>query len=136
RPRPSQRATPDDAPPSSSSGVAPVALLAPRITAVVIAELLPEARLVAVRQPQTAHPLRALPEVQVRDEQTRRTAVLRRQWRTIVRERDPGGSAGDVLERQVRRVAAVTERDNERPLRHAAVARRGEQCVERHTLPF
>ena len=62
-------------------------------------------------QPQPAHPLGALPEVQVRHEQPRRPAVLGLERLAVVAERDPGLAAGHVLERQVGRVAAVAERD-------------------------
>src|SRR5271166_2077947 len=51
---------------ASSISVALVALLEPRVAVVVVAVDLPEARLVVVQQTQPGHPLRALPEVQVR----------------------------------------------------------------------
>src|SRR5215207_6479188 len=90
-----------------------VALLAPRVAAVVVAELLPEPRLVAFEQREAAQPLRALPEVQVRDEQPRRPTMLGVQRRAVVVEGDPRLAAGDVLERQIGRVAAVAERADE-----------------------
>ena len=52
-----------------ATSVAPVPLLPPRIAVVVVAVALPEAGLVIVAQCQPAHPLRALPEVEVRHEQ-------------------------------------------------------------------
>ena len=66
----------------------------------------------ALEQTQAAHPLGALPEVEVRDEQARRAAVLRLERLAVVAERDPRLAARDVLERQVGRVAAVAERDD------------------------
>src|SRR5687768_7675283 len=62
--------------PAPSGSVTLVPLLAPRVTAVVVAVLLPEAGLVAGEQRQLADPLRALPEVEVRDEQAHGAAVL------------------------------------------------------------
>src|SRR5712692_7122555 len=56
----------------------PVSFLGPRIAAHVVAVLLPEARAIAVHELQAADPLGALPEVQVRHEQTQRPAVLGR----------------------------------------------------------
>src|SRR5438132_863540 len=57
--------------------IAPVALLAPRVSIKVVAVGLPESRLLLLLELDPAHPLRALPEIEVRDEQSRRTAVLR-----------------------------------------------------------
>src|SRR6476661_3605631 len=67
----------------------------------------PKAGLVKCLQPQTAYPLGALPEVEVRDEHARRSAVLRVQRLALVLENDPGLAAGDVSKREVRRVAAI-----------------------------
>ena len=63
-------------PPARAGSVAPIALLLPGVAVVVVAVALPEAGLVVVVEPMPAHPLGALPEVQVRDEQPRRPAVL------------------------------------------------------------
>ena len=73
---------------------------------------LPEARLVVRAQLEPAHPLRALPEVEVRHQQPRRAAVLRRERLAVVAERDPRLAAGDVRERQIGGVAAVAEREH------------------------
>src|SRR4051794_7680334 len=62
-----------------------------------------------VHDAQARDPLRALPEVEVRDEQAGRAAVLAGQWLALVFPDDPGLAAGQVLERGVRRVAAVGE---------------------------
>src|SRR3712207_8041956 len=51
------------------------------------------------------------PEVQMRDEQPRGTAVLGVERLVVVAERDPRLAARQVLERRVRGVAAVAERD-------------------------
>src|SRR6476646_2813697 len=90
----SRRATPDE----SRSALVP--LLLPRVAAVVIAELLPEAGSVTIDETEAAHPLRALPEVEVWDEQSRRAAVFRRQRSAVVTERDPGLAVRDVGGRQ------------------------------------
>ena len=83
------------------------------------------------RSCEAAHPLRALPEVEVRHEQPRRAAVLGLERLAVVAERDPRLAARDVLEREVGRVAAVAERDDELGRRLDAV----EQRVDRDALP-
>src|ERR671935_582030 len=87
--------------------VPPVPLLFPGIAVVVVAVGLPEAGLVVVAQLEAADPLRALPEVQMRDQQPRRAAVLGRERLAPVLERDPRPAARQILERQVRRIATV-----------------------------
>src|SRR4051812_10590837 len=91
--------------------VAPVPLFLPRVAEQVIAVGLPEPRLVLVLQLEPAHPLRALPEIEMRHEQPSGSAVLRLQWLTVVVIGDPGLAVRHVFERQVRRVATVAERD-------------------------
>src|SRR5919199_1753912 len=56
--------------------VPPVALLTPGVAVVVVAQRLPETRLVVVQKPQAPDPLGTLPKVEVWDEQTCRTTVL------------------------------------------------------------
>src|SRR3954468_17423146 len=90
--------------------VALVALLSPRIAVVVVAVVLPEAGLVVLEELQSAHPLGALPEVQVRNEQARGTAVLGLEGLAIDLIRDPSATAGHVLEREIRCVAPVAPR--------------------------
>src|SRR5947208_6852160 len=77
-----------------TSGVALIALLAPWIAPVMVAKLLPESARVVLHKLEPTHPLRALPEVQVRHEQPRRTAMFRGQWRTVVSERHPRLATG------------------------------------------
>src|SRR5262245_4246440 len=96
----------------AARSVAPVALFLPRLAVVVVAVDLPEAGLVEGLEPEPAHPFGALPEVEVRDEHPGRPAVLRLERLAVVLVDDPGLSAGDVLERQVRRVAAVAVLDD------------------------
>src|SRR3954469_7153247 len=62
-----------------ASSVTLVALLAPRVAAVVVAVLLPEPGLVTGHERQPVDPLGALPEEQVRPQQPDRPAVLGRQ---------------------------------------------------------
>src|SRR4051794_3742159 len=90
--------------------VPPVPLLFPWIAVVVVAVGLPEAGLAVVAQLGAAAPLRALPEVQMRDQQPGRAAVLGLQRLATVLVGDPRPSAGQVLEREVGRIAAVTPR--------------------------
>src|ERR671917_1124633 len=59
-----------------STSVPPVALLAPGVAVVVVTQRLPEAGYVVGSELQPPHPLGALPEIQVRHQQTRRSSVL------------------------------------------------------------
>src|ERR687886_335688 len=61
---------------TASTLVPPVSLLVPRVTAVVVAQRLPEPLFLFAKEPQAAHPFGALPEVQVWYEQPRGAAVL------------------------------------------------------------
>src|SRR5688500_12039754 len=117
------------------SGITLVSLFAPWITAIVVAELLPETWLVTVQELESAHPLRALPEVEMGDEQAPRSTMLRRQRRAVVSESDPRLPARDVGKRQVRGVATVAESEHEIPLAQTPGARCVEQGVDRHAFP-
>src|ERR671916_1131719 len=72
--------------------VPPVALFAPGVGVVVVAQRFQEAGLVLVHEPEAAHPLRAVPEVEVGDEQAGRAAVLggERLVLVLVGEPSPG----------------------------------------------
>src|SRR5207344_3651807 len=90
-----------------------VPLLAPRVTVVVIAGGLPEARLVLVQQLDPADPLRRLPEVEMWHQEAGWSTVLGRQVDAVVPVGDPCLAVEQVLERQVRGVAAVRMRERE-----------------------
>src|SRR6202040_383458 len=94
-----------------ASSVAPVPLLLPWISVDVVAVRLPEAGLVGHRQPHAPHPFGALLEIEVRNEQARRAAVLRLERLAVVCERDPGLAHRQVLEWEIGRVASSTERE-------------------------
>src|SRR3954452_22269692 len=96
------------------ASVALVPLFLPRVAAVVVAVALPEPGLVVVEQAQPGDPLGALPEVQVRDQQAGGSAVLDGQRLALVLPHHPRLAAGDVGERQVRRVARVRPGDDVR----------------------
>src|SRR3954463_6355735 len=93
--------------PPPTPSVTLVALFAPGVAAVVVAVLLPEPGLVPGHERQPGHPLRALPEVQVRHEQPDRPTVLDRQRAAVEVPDHPGLAPGDVLERQVRGVTGL-----------------------------
>ena len=97
---------------TAAISVSPVALLAPGVAIIVVAERLPETGLVLAYQPKAPHPLGALPEVEVGDEQARRAAVLGGERLAIVRVGDPGFSARYVFQGEVRGVAPVAESDD------------------------
>src|SRR5215468_5891848 len=85
--------------------VARVALLGPRIAAVVIAVDLPESGMVLWRQLDARQPLGALPEVKVRDDEAHWAAVLAGERRALPAMRQDGVLRGKVLERHVGGVA-------------------------------
>src|SRR6478735_10531192 len=87
-----------------TGSVAPVALLAPGIAVVVVADALPEAGLVVHAEAQPPHPLGALPEVEVRDQEAGGASVLGLEVLPVVADRHPRLAARDVLEGQVGRV--------------------------------
>src|SRR5919202_428611 len=91
--------------------VSPVTLLAPGVPVVVVAQGLPEARLVAICKPQASNPLCTLPEIEMRDEQTGGTAMLGLEWFLLVGVSHPCLATYYVFDRQVRRVAPITEGD-------------------------
>src|SRR4051812_40216233 len=113
------------------ASVAPEALLTPGVSVVVVAEGLPEAHLVALHDREAPYPLGALPEVEVRHEQPRRTAVLGLERAAVEVVRDPCLAARDGLHLQVGRVAAVGEGGDV----CAAHVEALEQRVHRHALP-
>src|SRR5215212_5215304 len=92
--------------------IPPVALFAPGVAVVMVTQGLPEAGFVFGDQPQSSHPLGALPEVEVRHEQAGRTAVLGFERLAAVGVSDPGLTACDLIQRQVRGVATVAESDD------------------------
>src|SRR5262245_21156648 len=117
------------------SPVTVVALLTPRVAVVVVAERLPESALIPVHEAELPDPLRALPEVEVRHEKTRRAAVLGRERRAIIFDCHPCLAAGDVGERQVGRVPPVGHREHVRRQLHTAREGFLEQRVHGDALP-
>src|SRR5262245_27622080 len=100
-----------------AASIAVIALLTPGVSVDVEAEGLPEAGLVVLHEPQPADPLRRLPEVEVRDQETRRAAVFWRQRIALKSGRHQAPATEQVLERQVGRIPAVA-------LRHEVGGRR------------
>src|SRR6516165_9673357 len=84
-----------------------VSLLTPRIAVHVIPAQLPEAGLVALRELKPVHPLRRLPEVEMRHEQARRPPVVARQRLAFVLERDHRLPRREVREWHVGGVSVV-----------------------------
>src|SRR5881397_2313082 len=93
------------------TSVVGVALFLPGIAADVVAERLPEAGRVLVHETQAADPFRALPEIKVRDDESRRTAVLGRERLAVVLVRDERLPVEGVRQEQVRGVPAVARSD-------------------------
>src|SRR2546422_29394 len=93
--------------------IAAIALFLPWIPVVVVAERLPESGTVLVHESQAAHPLGALPEVEMRHDDSRGAAVLGRERLAVVVERHEGLPIHDVGDGDVRGVAAVRESRDE-----------------------
>src|SRR5207253_10561446 len=114
-----------------ASSVAPVPLLAPWVSVVVVAQPLPEAGFVGLQELDPPDPLGALPEVEVRYKEARRAAVLGLQLVAVVAGGDPGLAVGDVGDGQVGRIAAVGEGHAMGGVELEAV----EERIEAHALP-
>src|SRR4051812_40714321 len=84
-----------------------IAFLFPRVADVVIAVLLPEPEFVVRHQREAVDPLRALPEVEVRDEHPRGPTVLGGKVFAVELERYPRLPAEQIGGAHVRRVSAV-----------------------------
>src|SRR4029077_4717603 len=117
-----------------TASITVIALLLPRIAVDVIAERLPEARLICVHETNPLHPLGAFPEIKMRHEQPGRTAVRRKDRQALVSGRDHGLAADEIGDGKVRRVAAMGVGHDvlRRRLPHACGL---EQIVERDALP-
>src|SRR5262249_43918989 len=111
--------------------VAGVPLFPPWVSVHVVTIRFPETWLVVVEQLKATHPFGALPEVQVRDEQSCRAAVLRLERTALVAVGQPGLAAGNIRHRQVCRVSAVAESKHERGVGSGLL----EQRIERDSLP-
>src|SRR5437879_1259152 len=75
---------------ASATSVIGVPLLPPRVAVDVIAAQLPEPGLVAPGELEALHPLGRLPEVEVRDQQSRRTPMVGLERSAVVAERHHG----------------------------------------------
>src|SRR5262249_24254664 len=76
-------------------------------------------------------PLGALPEVQVRDQQARRTTVLQLEVLAAEPKCDPCLPVEEILQRQIRRVPAKGVNERKRRIVGDAV----QQRIERHAFP-
>ena len=79
---------------------------------IVVAQRLPEARLILLDQAQAPYPLGALPEVEVRHQQACRAAVLRLQGLAFIGVDDPGLPSSHLVQRQVGGIAPIAEGDH------------------------
>src|SRR5262249_444978 len=108
-----------------------VALFQPWITVIVVAVAFPEPGFVVAGERQPSNPLRALPEIQMWNEEPCRPTVLGVERAVVVLVRYPGLPIGDVLEREVRRIAPVAPRGQILRLGAGAL----QQRVDRHSAP-
>ena len=89
-----------------------VALFLPRVGVVVVAVALPEAKLVVVEELEPADPLRALPEIALRDQEPERVAVLELERLAVEGVREQDVVVIEDRQRQVRRVALLRVGDD------------------------
>src|SRR6516225_8006403 len=117
--------------PTTGRSVASISLFSPRIAVHVIAEFLPESGLVVIDELQTAYPLGALPEIEVRNEQPSRTAVLGSERLAFIARSDHRLAVEQVLDGKI--AIATDHGEGGGRLRQA---RRFEQRIDRHALPI
>src|SRR4029077_17394507 len=84
-----------------------ISLLFEGVPVDVVAVLFPEPGQFAVDQFDTAHPLHALPRVQVRHDEAQRITMLGSEWFAVVAEGENCRRAQEIYERQVRSVALL-----------------------------
>src|SRR5262249_4809647 len=80
-----------------ATSVAPVALLPPRISIDVVAEALPEPGDLLVHELDPPDPFRALPQIEMRNEEAGRAAMLCLEIRPVESKSDPGLTVHEVL---------------------------------------
>src|SRR5205823_13080650 len=95
--------------------VSAVPLFLPGVAVDVVAERLPEARLVSLHDPKAAHPLGALPEIEVRHDQPRRPAVDRLERLVVELVGHEGLPIDRLIDGKVGGVAAVAVRRHVAP---------------------
>jgi hypothetical protein len=78
---------------------------------IVIPKRLPKTRFILVEQSETANPLGALPKVEVRDQQSRRAAVLGSERLSVIGMDYPRLPARYVFHRKIRSVTTITKGD-------------------------
>jgi hypothetical protein len=84
-----------------------IPLLAPWVSVVVVAELLPEAGGIVKHQLDAADPLGRFPEIQVWDQQSCGSTVLRDKLFSVLLKGDPRFAVEQILQRQVGAVTAL-----------------------------
>src|SRR5262249_39708060 len=87
--------------------IAVIALFFPRVAVDVIAERFPEAWPILVDELQPLHPLRAFPEVEMRDQQPCRASMRRKDRQAVVACRDHGLAAHEIGDWNVGRIASM-----------------------------
>src|SRR5262249_14445347 len=99
---------------------------------IVIPERLPKTRLILVEQSETANPLGARPEVEVRNQQSRGAAVLGSERLSFIGIDHPRLPTRDVFHRKIRSVATITKGNYV----FSMVIDLCQQCIDRDPLPI
>src|SRR5215213_4592027 len=114
--------------------IIPIPLFFPWIGMVVIASRFPEARLVLFHQANAAHPLSALPKIQVRYHHPGRATMFWRKRFPIIFQSDKGLTVDHIRERYVCGVASIAKGSDEQgvPIQVSMF----EQCIKADALPL
>src|SRR5215213_6444316 len=101
---------------------------------IVIASRFPEARLVLFHQANAAHPLGALPKIQVRHHHPGRATMFWCKGFIIIFQSDKGLTVDHIRERYVGSVASITKGSDE----HSVMIQIGmfEQCIKADAFPL
>src|SRR5215208_2392942 len=109
------------------------AFFLPGVCVVVVPVALPEAELIVIEELEAADPLRALPEVALRNEKAERVAVFWLEWLAAVCVSQHHVVVVEHIQRQVRRVALLAMGDDVR--RGRADLGEAEDLLDRDALP-
>jgi len=110
--------------PKAAPSIVEITLFEPGIGAVVIAVNLPVPRRVLGRELDPLQPLRAFPEVEMRDDEANRPAVFPRQRLTLPCVRHDAVFGGEILQSDIRRVVIVAVQNDEVSFRLSSGRRR------------
>src|SRR5215471_5200931 len=99
---------------------------------IVIPKRLPETRFILVEQSETANPLGAFPEVEMRNQQSRRAAMLGIERLSFIGIRYPRLPTHELFHRKIRSVTTITKGHYVLGM----VIDLCQECIDRDTFPI